>query len=57
MNCCEAMQAGADAFEWDPTDRTWNIKGCCGGYCYVAEAVVFCPWCGERLEPADPSSD
>ena len=37
-------------FEPDQDGETWNINGCCGGGCYVVNAMRFCPFCGTKLE-------
>lgn len=29
---------------------TWGINGCCGGGCFVASNVRYCPHCGENLK-------
>lgn len=36
-------------FELDEDGKSWNIKGCCGGGCYVVTGMLFCPYCGMRL--------
>ncbi len=37
-------------FEFNEQDNTWGINGCCGGGCYVVTGMVFCPFCGAKLE-------
>jgi hypothetical protein len=36
-------------FEPDEANGAWNINGCCGGGCFVATGMHFCPFCGAKL--------
>lgn len=45
------QEAKPDAqFEPDEDGKTWNINGCCGGGCFVVTEMIYCPYCGSKLD-------
>lgn len=57
--CCAAFKSVVlqlpDADNFAPygieldKDGLWYLDSCCGGHCYSALKIAFCPWCGAAI--------
>lgn len=47
--CCDQLASLVATKQIEFNDGRWNMNGCCGGGCWVAVDLKFCPFCGQQL--------
>lgn len=49
-HCCDAFAEKIKQAVFEKEETAYHINGCCGGHCFVAYDLRYCPYCGSDFQ-------